>query len=104
MNAPIKHSHFASPFGEAPKGVLLYSGFQMTDTLQVDLYGDLPDQDDGYTVQSVTVRGHCIDISGLISGHALEKMGEWLDFKDDTNPNRRAWAMNAKHEAMRIDF
>lgn len=102
MNAPAKQSHFINTAGEAPRGELLYSGFQMTDTLQVDLYGERPDQDDGYTVNSVTVAGHNVDISELISGRSLEKMGEWLDFKDDVRGMGREIAARAKHEAMRL--
>lgn len=104
MNAPAKHSHFASPFGAAPQGELLFSGFQITDTLQVDLYGDRCGFDGGFCVESVTVTGHNVDISELISGRQLEKMGEWLDHKDRMDGLGKGIAASAKHEAVRINF
>jgi hypothetical protein len=104
VNAPAKQSHFASPFGAMPQGVLLFAGFQMTDTLQVDLYGERPTHDEGHVVQGVTVAGHGIDISELISGRQLDKLGEWLDHKDVMGELPQRVAANAKHEAMRIKF
>lgn len=101
MNAPSKLSHFASPFGNAPTGALLFAGFQLTDTLQIDLYGD-HSEEGGYSVESVTVAGHNVDIVELISGRQLIKMGEWLDHKDAMTPTGKSVARNAMHEAMRI--
>lgn len=103
MNAPSKLSHFASPFGNAPTGALLFAGFQMTDTLQIDLYGD-HSEEGGYSVESVTVAGHNVDIVELFSGRQLEKMGEWLDHKDVMGELPQRIAANAKHEAVRINF
>lgn len=104
MNEMAQQSNFINTAGEAPTGELLFSGFQLTDTLQVDLYGELPDGDGGFVVESVTVAGHNVDISGIISGHQLEKMGEWLDFKDDMRPVGKSIAASAKHEAVRLNF
>lgn len=104
MNAPAKQSHFASSFGAAPTGELLFAGFQMTDTLQVDLYGERPTSDEGHVVQSVTVAGHNVDISELLSARQLGKMDEWLDHKDAMGELSQRIAANAKHEAMRINF
>ena len=106
MNAPAKPSHFASPFGEPVTGELLCRDFQMTDTLQIVLWGELPDFDDGYTVTGISLPSdpNRTNIVDMFSGRQLEKMGEWLDFKDDVNPTLRRVAMNAKHEAMPIKF
>lgn len=97
MNAPVSPSYFH----KAVTGELLHSGWQHTDHLQLDLYGLKPTEDDGYEVTGVTVHGHHIDISELFTARQLEKMGEWLDFRDDTNPTLRRVAVDAKHDAMR---
>lgn len=101
MNAAAKPSHFASPFGEPVTGTLLCSDWQHTDTLQLCLYGELPTEDDGYTVTGVTVPGSFINIIDLFTGTQLEKMGEWLDHKDVMGEQPQRIAMHAKHEAMR---
>jgi hypothetical protein len=101
MNARTAPQHFASPFGEPVTGTLLCSDWQHTDTLQLCLYGELPTEDDGYTVTGVTVPGSLVNIIDLFTGRQMEKMGEWLDFKDDTDSTLRRVAANAKYEAMR---
>lgn len=83
------------------QGVLLHSGFQLTDTIMVDLYGSLPDEGDGHIVEGVTLMGDKRDIGELLSKAQLDEMGQWLDFKDDTRPALRAHAERAKHTAMR---
>lgn len=88
----------------AVTGELLHAGWQHTDTLQLDLYGSKPTGDDGYQVESVTVHGHHVDICELFTGRQLELMGEYLDFKDDTNPNLRAVADRKRSEAMRPPY
>jgi hypothetical protein len=97
MNARTAPHIFSAPV----TGTLLYAGFQQTDTLQLDLYGEEPDEEGGYTVTGVTVSGHNVDISELFSADQLNDMSEWLQFKDDTNPTLRDHAMGAKHRAMR---
>ena len=83
-------------------GELLYTGYQLTDTLQVDLYGAEADADNELEVIGVTVTGSKTDITELFSGHQLHAMGQWIQFKDDTNPTLRAHADRAKHNACRL--
>lgn len=106
MNAPQPISRFPSPFGEPVTGDLLFAGFQMTDTLQVDLYGDLPNCEVGYEVTGVCVSTdqNRTNIVELFSGKQLDAMGEWLDHKDVMGELPQRIAANAKHEAVRIKF
>lgn len=96
MNARTTPAHLAP----AVTGVLLFSGWFQTDTLQLDLYGSLPDEDEeNYTVESVTVHGHTVDIVELFTGTQLRAMGAYLAFKDDTNPTLRRHADDKRYEA-----
>ena len=83
-------------------GSLLYTGYQLTDTLQVDLYGSESDADDELEVTGVTLTGHKTDITELFSGHQLHAMGQWVQFKDDTNPTLRAVADRARYDIARL--
>lgn len=96
MNAPVHAAHLTTHLS----GELLLSGWQHTDTLQLDLYGSLPTEDDGYIVESITVHGHHVDITELFTASQLEHMGKHLDFKDDTNPTLRRVAEHAKFQAV----
>ena len=100
MNASTKAAYLAP----AVTGVLLFSGWFHTDTLQLDLYGSLPTEDDGYTVESVTVHGHTVDIVELFTASQIRNMGEYLDFKDDTNPTLRRHAADKRHDAIQGPF
>lgn len=106
MNAPQPISRFPSPFGEPVTGDLLFAGFQMTDTLQLDLYGYKPTGECGYEVTGVSVStdANHTDISELLSAKQLDAMGEWLDHKDVMGGTAQRIAANAKHEAVRIKF
>lgn len=95
MNALTSPSYFHAEV----KGELLYSGWQHTDHLQLDLYGTKPTDDDGYVVETVTVHGHDVPITELFTGSQLVDMAEWLQFKDDTNPTLRRHAVDKKHAA-----
>lgn len=97
MNAPANQAYFQPKV----QGELLFSGFQLTDTLMVDLYGSLPTEDDGYIVEGVALAGQQIDIAVLLRAEQLDDMGQWLDFKDDTNPTLRRVAEQKKHAVMR---
>lgn len=89
------------PVAALVQGALLFSGFQLTDVLLVDLYGSRPTADDGHIVEGVTLTGDKRDIGELLSKAQLDDMGQWLDFKDDTNPTLRSYAATKKHTAMR---
>lgn len=89
------------PAAALVQGALLFSGFELTETLLVDLYGSRPTAEDGHIVEGVTLTGDKRDITELISRSQLGDMGQWLDFKDDTNPTLRSYAATKKHTAMR---
>ena len=89
----------------------LFTGFQLTDTLVIDLYGSLPDlsahpddEQGGYIVSGVTVSGHMADISELFTGSQLDAMGKWLDYKDSPSATLRSVAETKKYEAMRPPY
>lgn len=90
----------------APAATLICSGWQHTDTLRLDLYGSLPDEDEeNYTVEHVYVAGTTErteenDLVELFTGTQLRAMGACLAFKDDTNPTLRRHAADCKHTAM----
>jgi len=101
MNTPNKQAYFAPPLS----GQLIGKAYQHTDTLFLDLYGALPDEDDEhYTVESVTLVGGTVDIVELFTRSQLDNMGKYLTFKDDTNPTMRSFAADCKHEAMQGPF
>ncbi len=89
---------------------LLFSGFQMTDTLVLDLYGSLPDllaeteEDGGYIVSGVTVSGSKVDICELFTGAQLDAMSVWLDYKDSANDTHRRIAERNRLEATRPPY
>lgn len=83
-------------------GSLLYTGYQLTDDLQVDLYGHEADQDSGIEVTGVTLTGQRTDITALFSVHCLHSMSTWIQFKDDTNPVLREHALRARYDAARL--
>lgn len=80
-------------------GESLYSHYQHSDVLQLDLYGYR--DEGGHHVESVALSGTTIEIAELFSGKQLENMGLWLDFKDDVRPTLREYANRVKHDAMR---
>ena len=89
----------------------LFTGFQLTDTLVIDLYGSLPDlsadpddEDGGYIVAGVTVSGHMADISELFTGAQLDAMGVWLDYKDSPNASHRRIAEVNRIQATRPPY
>lgn len=86
----------------AVTGDLLYTGYQLTDTLQVDLYGDEANEDSDIDVTGVTLTGSKTDITELFSAHQLYSLGRWVQFKDDTNPSKRDLANQARNEAARL--
>lgn len=83
-------------------GDLLYTGYQLTDTLQIDLYGDEANEDSDIDVTGVTLTGSKTDITELFSAHQLYSMGKWVQFKDDTRPAMRAAALQARNDAARL--
>lgn len=110
MNAHV-HPTLAAILGSIapqpnPLGTLLYRGWWHTDTLQLDLYGELPDEDHGCWVQAVCVHGTAPTVANniieLLADVQLEKMGEWLDLKD--NPMTKHAAERSRCEAMRTRF
>lgn len=69
-------------------GDLLYTGFQLTDTLQVDLYGsETSGEDGGIEVFGVALTGDVnhTNITELFSASKLADFGTWIQFKDDTS-------------------
>jgi hypothetical protein len=69
-------------------GDLLYTGYQLTDTLQIDLYGDETGGEDGeIEVYGVALTGDVnrTDITELFSASKLADFGTWIQFKDDTS-------------------
>lgn len=83
-------------------GALLYTGYDLTDTLQIDLYGHEADEDDDIEVTGVTLTGSKTDITDLFSGHQLMAMGKWIQFKDDTRPAMREAADRARYDIARL--
>lgn len=72
----------------AVTGNLLYTGYQLTDTLQIDLYGDeTGGEDGGIEVFGVALTGDAnrTDITELFSASKLADFGTWIQFKDDTS-------------------
>ena len=98
MNAPTDARYLA------PATKLLFSRWQQTDELQLDLHGFAPTKDDGHEVTKVTLVGDDRNISELFTPTQLEKMGEWLDLKDDVRPALRAAAERSKQVAMRQPY
>ncbi len=86
----------------AVTGGKLYTGYQLTDTLQVDLYGDEANEDSDIDVTGVTLTGSTTDITVLFSAHQLYSMGKWVQFKDDTRPAMREAAVRAQYDAARL--
>lgn len=99
MNPRINPS-ITSPV--AVTGDLLYTGYQLTDTLQVDLYGYEATEDSDIDVTGVTLTGSKTDITELFSAHQLYSMGKWVQFKDDTRPSMKQAALQARHDAARL--
>ncbi len=85
-------------------GELLYTGYDLTDTLQVDLYGCEADEDGDIEVVGVALTGDVnrTDITELFSGHQLMAMGKWIQFKDDTRPAMREAADRARYDIARL--
>lgn len=86
----------------AVTGDLLYTGYWITDTLQIDLYGCEADADDDIEVTGVTLTGSRTDITELFSGRQLLALGSWIQFKDDTRPAMREAAIRAQYDAARL--
>lgn len=86
----------------AVTGDLLYTGYDLTDTLQIDLYGYEANEDSDIDVTGVTLTGSKTDITELFSAHQLYSMGCWVQFKDDTRPAMKALAERAQHDAARL--
>ncbi len=66
-------------------GALLYTGYQLTDTLQIDLYGNEADEENEIEVTDVTLTGNKTDITEFFSASKLADFGTWIQFKDDTS-------------------
>ena len=62
-------------------GTLLKSAYCFGDGLLLDLYGVMPDEDDGYTVETACVHGDPSKASlhDLLTNRQLQLMGLWLD-------------------------
>lgn len=101
---------FTAPANLTDTCELIGRSFQHTDTLFLDLYGSLPDEDEEhYIVEHVyvagtTVRTEANDLVELFTGKQLRAMGEYLTFKDDTNPTLRRHAADKKYEAVQGPF
>lgn len=97
MNA-ITPTRYLQP--QSNLGTLLFTGYEITDGLYVDLYGQAPDDNDEYfSVEAVAIGA--VDITGLISARKLELLGIWLDTKDNTCAQRVA--MDCRHEIAALD-
>lgn len=79
-------------------GELLHAGYQYDDGLVLDLYGDRPTADEGFSVKSIAVSGATVEIVRLFRPRQLENMSNWLDLKGG-GPAQREWADRHKHHA-----
>jgi hypothetical protein len=58
---------------------LLYSGYEYSKNVKLDLYG-LPATDDaGHLVVTATLVGSRMGLSYLLNDDVLDEMGQWLD-------------------------
>jgi hypothetical protein len=77
MNAPTIKRHLLPQSAKAI-GDLLYSGYQFSDCLYLDLYGSRSDTG-GYCVETASVCGTMTSLHDLLTADELNKMSDWLD-------------------------
>lgn len=94
MNARTEGKHL-SISGNVVDGDLLHVGFQYGDNLQLNLYGEPASEDSGFRVTHVSAIDSFEDLSILFNEYQLERMGEWLDFKDRTDSTGKLVAEQA---------
>lgn len=82
-------------------GKLLYRGYQFSDELVFDLYGEPADEFVGYEVTTATLTGSTVSLADLLSKRQLEDMGYWLDFHVEAQAkkaNSEARASSMQHD------
>lgn len=60
-------------------GKLLYVGYELSDNLLIDLYGEPASEDGGYEVTGATLKGSKIDLAYFFSRDQLNQLSDWLD-------------------------
>lgn len=90
------HSDITNLQAASTIGQLLLANHQHDDDLAFDLYGS-HSRDDGFCVETVMIAGTQHNVTTLLSGRQLERLGQFLDMKDDVTPAGRDWA--ARHRS-----
>jgi hypothetical protein len=58
---------------------LLYSGYEYSKNIKLDLYGLPATDDEGHLVVTATLVGSKMGLSYILNDDVLDEMGQWLD-------------------------